>query len=305
MNKIIIAGSINMDLITRVTDLPLAGETIHGYSVEYLAGGKGLNQAVAAAKMDVPVLLAGRLGNDIFAESLYQFIKKHRINTDYLQKCGRESGTAFITVADNGQNTIVVVPGSNAEVSPADIEHLPINPGDICISQFEIPLPTVAAFFAKARNNGARTLLNPSPIRTIPPEIMALTDILIVNETELGFLKKEPLTDDTPLAEITAAARAIRINDGQTVIVTLGSKGALIVGAEIHRVEGHAVTAIDTVGAGDCFAGVAAAQLLRGEDIRRSVEIANHAASICVTRKGAAPSMPEAHELPDLCRNGH
>lgn len=297
MNKVIVVGSLNMDIITRVSNLPLPGETISGKSVEYLPGGKGLNQAVACAKMGAETFLAGCLGNDAFADDLEIFLKNHKINTQYLHRRTKESGTALITVADNGQNTIVVAAGSNAEVSPADIAAIEINQGDVVISQFEIPLPAVMSLFQKARQSGARAILNPSPIKDIPAELLALTDTLIVNETELGFLKGELLSDATPQSEIIAVAQKIRTDSEQTIIVTLGSKGALIIGPEAYVINGHSVAAIDTVGAGDCFAGVVASQLLLCKEMKECVLKANKAASICVTRKGAAPSMPNAEEV--------
>ena len=297
MNKVIVVGSINMDVITRVARLPQTGETVSGYSAEYLPGGKGLNQAAAFAKMGIETILAGCLGQDVFADRLYDFIKKLGIKTDYIRRCDKESGTAFINVAENGQNTIVVVPGSNAELSADKIAVLPIDRGDVVICQFEIPLNTVMETFAKAKKAGATTLLNPSPIRHIPSDLLAVTDILVVNETELGFLCGKKLSEQTSAEEIAAAANNIRPQESQTIIVTLGSRGALIAGQDVYFAEGHKVNAIDTVGAGDCFAGVVAARLLTCKDLRECVRTANLAASICVTRKGAAPAMPHHDEL--------
>lgn len=297
MSKIIVAGSINMDIITRVAALPQTGESIAGKSVEYLPGGKGLNQAVACAKMGAETILVSRLGNDVFAAALTDFIKQHHIGTAYLKTSAKESGTAFITVDDEGQNTIVVVPGSNADVGIEDISEIPISKGDIIICQFEIPLPTVTALFRRAKQTGARTILNPSPIQAIPKELLKLTDVLIINETELGFIKGENLDDDTTVETIARVADKTKSRPEQIVIVTLGRHGALVVEDTAYQIHGHPVQAIDTVGAGDCFAGVIASQLLLGKCVRDCVTTANKAASVCVTRKGAAPSMPMAHEI--------
>lgn len=297
MNKIIVAGSINMDIITRVSKLPLPGETVHGKSVEYLPGGKGLNQAVACAKMGAETILVSRLGNDIFTDTLRKFITCHHINASFIGKSAKESGTAFITIGSNGQNTIVVVPGSNADVDISDFSGITINPGDIIVCQFEIPLPTVLALFQKAKQAGARTILNPSPIQILPPDLLSLADMLIINETELGFLKGQNISDQTPLIEIIETAQKIKTVSDQIIIVTLGSRGALLIDDSPCLIESPCVSAIDTVGAGDCFAGVIASQWLNRKDLHHCVQTANHAASICVTRKGAAPSMPEAHEL--------
>lgn len=297
MGRVIVAGSINMDIITRVSNLPATGETIKGKYVEYLAGGKGLNQAIASAKMGAETILIGRLGNDIFADTLRDFIKQHNVNIDYIKNTPKESGTAFINVADNGQNTIVVVTGSNGDVGVDDIEAISINKDDIAISQFEIPIPTVLALFKKAKSVGARTILNPSPIQNISNELLSVVDILIVNETELGFIKGESINEDTSIEDITKVANQTKNNSTQTIIVTLGSKGALIVDTEAYLVDAHKVCAIDTVGAGDCFTGVAASELVKGKTLKESIQTANKAASICVTRKGAAPSMPHKNEL--------
>lgn len=297
MNKVIVAGSINMDIITRVAALPLPGETICGRSVEYLPGGKGLNQAVACAKMGIETILASCFGRDTFAETLRRFLLSHHIDISYIKESPKESGTAFITVADNGQNTIVVNPGSNADLSTEDIKVIPVSSGDIIISQFEIPLPTITALFRRGKENGARTVLNPSPIQNIPRHLLELSDIVIVNETELSFICNNPLNSETSTEEIIATAQNIRTNPSQIIIVTLGRKGALIIGDELHKITGCAVNAVDTVGAGDCFTGVLASQLLTNKPLKHCAELANRAAGLCATRKGAAPAMPDYEEL--------
>ena len=286
-----------MDIITRVSKLPAMGETISGKSVEYLAGGKGLNQAIAAAKMGVETTLIGRIGNDVFADALHGFIKQHSINTDHVRKSNKESGTAFITVDENGQNTIIVVSGSNGDVNIDDVSGVKIDKDDIVISQFEIPIPTVTALFNRAKKAKAKTILNPSPIQNIPKELLSVTDILIVNETELGFIKGEHISDNTSMKDIEDTAQQIKTHKDQIIIVTLGSKGALVVESNAYLVETYKISAIDTVGAGDCFTGVTASQLSEKKSIKESVQIANKAASICCTRKGAAPSMPYKSEL--------
>lgn len=297
MNKVIVIGSINMDIITRTEALPLPGQTVAGRTVEFLPGGKGLNQAVACAKMGIETVLAGCFGNDAFAENLRLFLEQHHINTDWIKQSDKESGTAFITVDDAGRNTIVVVPGSNAAVSAENTAQIPVNHEDIVIGQFEIPLPAVTAFFRRAKEKGAKTILNPSPVQNIPEELLASTDILIVNETELSFLSGFSLDEETPLTEIENAAAAVKRHSEQIIIVTLGHRGAMIIEKEICRIDSFPVKAVDTVGAGDCFAGVLAARLLLNHSVADCARFANKAASVCVTRKGAAPSMPRIEEL--------
>lgn len=298
MNKVIVVGSVNMDIVTRTDKLPDTGETVAARSIEYLPGGKGLNQAVAAAKIGTPVVLAGCLGSDAFAGELTAFVRRHKIDVSRLRSSENASGIALITVDERGQNTIVVAPGSNADVCPQDVEKLPLDPGDVVVCQFEIPPAAVAAAFAKARKRGARTILNPSPVCPIPEEILRNTDILIVNETELAFLSRENVDENTPTGKIADAAEKLKTDADRTVIITLGSRGALVAGGkDMLFVDSYKVPAVDTVGAGDCFAGVFAAKLAEGKDVGESVRTAVKAAAVCVTRKGAAPAMPDAGEL--------
>ena len=305
MNKVIVVGSVNMDITARTDKLPDTGETVAARSVEYLPGGKGLNQAVAAAKIGTTVVLAGCLGSDSFADELASFVRRHKIDVSCLRRSEKNSGIALITVDERGQNTIVVAPGSNADVCPEDVKKLPVSPGDVVVCQFEIPPAAVAAAFAKARRYGARTILNPSPVCPIPEEIFRNTDILIVNETELAFLSRENVDENTPAEKIADAAEKLKTDAEQTVIVTLGSRGALVAGSkDMLFVDSYKVPAVDTVGAGDCFAGVFAAKLAEGKDVGENVKTAARAAAVCVTRKGAAPAMPDAGELEHFCSVG-
>ena len=305
MNKVIVVGSVNMDITARTDKLPDTGETVAARSVEYLPGGKGLNQAVAAAKIGTTVVLAGCLGSDSFADELASFVRRHKIDVSCLRRSEKNSGIALITVDERGQNTIVVAPGSNADVCPEDVKKLPVSPGDVVVCQFEIPPAAVAAAFAKARRYGARTILNPSPVCPIPDEIFRNTDILIVNETELAFLSRENVDENTPAEKIADAAEKLKTDAEQTVIVTLGSRGALVAGSkDMLFVDSYKVPAVDTVGAGDCFAGVFAAKLAEGKDVGENVKTAARAAAVCVTRKGAAPAMPDAGDLEHFCSVG-
>ena len=305
MNKVIVVGSVNMDITARTDKLPDTGETVAARSVEYLPGGKGLNQAVAAPNIGTPVVLAGCLGSDSFADELASFVRRHKIDVSCLRRSEKNSGIALITVDERGQNTIVVAPGSNADVCPEDVKKLPVSPGDVVVCQFEIPPAAVAAAFAKARRYGARTILNPSPVCPIPDEIFRNTDILIVNETELAFLSRENVDENTPAEKIADAAEKLKTDAEQTVIVTLGSRGALVAGSkDMLFVDSYKVPAVDTVGAGDCFAGVFAAKLAEGKDVGENVKTAARAAAVCVTRKGAAPAMPDAGELEHFCSVG-
>jgi ribokinase len=298
MGRVFVAGSINMDVVAMANRHPRIGETVAGNAVSYFPGGKGANQAVAAAKLGAPTTLIGRLGNDAFGDQLKTFLTAQRVDLTFVQETAdAHTGTAIITVAD-ADNTIVVVPGANASVTPADVEAPALASDDIAVSQFEIPLPVVSAFFKRARATGATTILNPAPAIEVGAELLDLVDILILNETELGVLAKTELHDGDDPARFIQAARSLQTGPGKIICVTLGKRGALaLVDGEPLITAGRAVKAIDTTGAGDCFVGAIAAQLADGKSIRDALVYANMAASICVQRMGAAPSMPTAAEV--------
>jgi len=298
MGRVIVAGSINMDVVATALRHPRIGETVVGTAVHFFPGGKGANQAVAAAKLGAPTMLVSRLGRDAFGPQLRSFLAAQGVDLSFVHDTAEtHSGTAIITVAA-ADNTIVVVSGANGMVSADDVSAPAIAPGDIAVSQFEIPLPAVTAFFARARAAGARTILNPAPMRDFDHALQALVDILVLNETELGTLAKTDLRETDEPGCFAKAARSLKTRRDQTICVTLGKRGALVLmDGEPLIVPGRAVRAVDTTGAGDCFVGALAAQLARGRSIGEAIGYANVAASICVQRMGAAPSMPTAEEL--------
>jgi ribokinase len=213
------------------------------------------------------------------------------------QTAEAHTGTAIITLA-NADNTIVVVPGANGLVSADDVAATDLAQGDIAVSQFEIPLPTIAAFFKRARGARATTILNPAPARKVDGGLLDLVDVLVLNETELGFLAGIELRDTDEPSRFADAARSLHVPGAQTICVTLGKRGVLaLLRGETLIVPGRAVTTVDTTGAGDCFVGALAARLALGASLRDALGYANLAASICVQRMGAAPSMPTAAEV--------
>ncbi len=298
MGRVFIAGSINMDVVAMADRHPRIGETVAGTALLYFAGGKGANQAVAAAKLGAPTTLIGRLGKDALGDLLMAFIGAQGVDLSLVQAtAGAPTGTAVITTA-NADNTIVVIPGANALVGVADVAAPLIIKGDIAVSQFEIPLPTIGAFFKRARTAGATTILNPAPAIAFGTELLELVDILILNETELGFLTKTELRDTDDPARFIEAARSLPIGKDRTICVTLGKRGVLaLIDGEPTIVAGRTVKAVDTTGAGDCFVGAVAAQLAGSQSVRGAMDYANAAASICVQGMGAAPSMPTAAEV--------
>jgi ribokinase len=297
MGRVFIAGSINMDVVATAERHPRIGETVAGNAVLYFPGGKGANQAVAAAKLGAATALIGRLGKDAFGQELRTFLAAQGVDLSFVKDTAEaHTGTALITVAD-ADNTIVVVPGANAMVDADDVAVPMLAKGDVAASQFEIPQATITAFFKRARTAGVTTILNPAPARTFDQELLDLVDILVLNETELGFHTGRELRDADDHARFIDAARSLAVTD-RIICVTLGKRGALgLVEGELLMVPGREVKAVDTTGAGDCFVGALAAQLAGGSNLRDALGYANAAASICVQRMGAAPSMPTAAEV--------
>src|SRR5689334_20437789 len=276
MGRVVVAGSINMDVVAVAERHPRIGETVAGTSVQYFPGGKGANQAVAAAKLGAETLLIGRLGKDIFGAELKAFLASQGVNLNSVaETADAHTGTAIITLAD-ADNTIVVIPGANGLVSADDVAGPALARGDIAVSQFEIPLPAIAAFFQRARAAGATTILNPAPVRAFDPALRDLVDIMVLNETELGRLADCELHESDDAGRFAEAARSLMTRAGQIICVTLGKRGALVLidGAPLI-VPGRVVTAVDTTGAGDCFVGALAAQLAEAKPLADALALAN------------------------------
>ncbi len=301
MSKVIVAGSINMDLVARAERHPLPGETVPGHSAATYPGGKGANQAVASARLGADTVMIGRLGTDVFGPQLKQFLEDQGVRLDYVRETSQApTGVALIVVAESGENTIVVVPGANGLVSVADVDAVPIEKGDVVLSQFEIPTETIEALFRRCRRLGATTLLNAAPAKRCSRAFLELADIILVNETELGFMIGESV-DASSSDSVATAARALRARPDQVIVATLGADGALAVSGEQQTaVPGHKVKAVDTTAAGDTFAGALAARLAAGVAVESALVYANAAAAICVQRPGAGPSIPFATEVDDM-----
>ena len=294
MAKIIVAASINMDVVARVAALPRAGETVAGSELRYIPGGKGANQAVAAARLGGDTHIIGKVGDDASGASLLDFLRDEPLDISRVAIApGTPSGTALIVVDEESENTIVIIAGANAHNRPEDFSELNIEAGDIITTQFEIPLDTVAALFTKAKSAGAVTTLNAAPARDCPPDILEATDYLIMNETELAFFaQSESIPRDEQ--EIATAARQLRSRANQAIVVTLGPRGALCIQENaLTRVEGYAVDAVDTTAAGDCFVGAFAVALAEGRALEDALRFSNAAAALSVQTFGASSSLPE------------
>ena len=291
---VIVAGSINMDLVATAQAIPRPGETLTGEAFARFPGGKGANQAVAAAKLGAPTVMVGCLGRDSFAADLRAHLAENDVRV-HVAEVDAPTGTAMIVVDAAGENSIVVIPGANSRLHPAMIAEPPIQRGDVLVAQLEVPVDTVAAFFARGRASRAVNMLNAAPAVPDAVLLLPLADILIVNEIELAFFSGMAASSREEQIE---AALACRRFPEQVVVVTRGKEGSIAIDRDqVIDHPGHAVTAVDTTGAGDCFVGALAARLYAGDPLVSGLAYANRAASICVQRPGAGPSMPTAAEL--------
>jgi len=284
-----------MDLVTRTPRLPIAGETLQGYEFFTAPGGKGANQAVAAARLGISTQIVGRLGDDDFGRQLLAGLQAAGVHTDsVLVDEATSSGVAVITVDDAGENNIIIVAGANGCVNQQDVERLSdLLPGAAALLlQFEIPLPAVLAAAQAARQAGVLVILDPAPAKeNIPPELYPLIDIITPNEIEASQLVGFPVEGQEAAAKASAELRQRGVG---TVIVKLGAQGVFCAaGAETFFVPAFSVRAVDTVAAGDAFNGGLAAALADGRSLRDAVVWGAAAGAISATKAGAQPSLPD------------
>ena len=286
---VVVVGSLNMDFMVRVRQLPAPGETVLGHSFQMIPGGKGANQAVAAGKLgaeSVKVKMIGRVGYDPFADHLKASLSAANVDVSAVTAThAQPTGVALIHVEDSGQNSIVVASGANMELPLSQVEAMRqvFKGAKIALFQLESPIDTVAAAMRIAREEGLTTILDPAPARTLPAELLAYVDILTPNETE---------------AEALGGHGAIVARGVRTVIYKLGAKGCVLFAAgEKTEIPGFAVTARDTTAAGDTFNGALAVALAEGSPLPYAIRFANAAAAISVTRLGAQSSTPTRTEV--------
>ncbi|MBW4436960.1 MAG: ribokinase [Pleurocapsa minor GSE-CHR-MK-17-07R] len=297
--KIVVVGSFNMDLTSYMERLPRLGETIHGRHFQTGPGGKGSNQAIAAARLNADVTFVGRIGTDIFGDSAVAQWGKDGINTRYvLRDAEVPTGVAPIWVEDStGRNAIVIASGANLKLTPEDVEASAeaVARADVLVTQLEISLDSAAYALKLAKQSGVRTILNPAPAAALPDDIIALADIITPNETELEVLSRLSGSD------VESAARMLLKRDDQVIIVTLGEQGAQVVTKTGSvQIPAFPVQAVDTTGAGDCFTGALAVALAEAQPMNEAVRFANAAAALCVTKPGTAASMPTRAEVEAL-----
>ncbi len=296
---IVVVGSINADLVATVPHIPHIGETITGNTFQIHPGGKGANQAVAVARLGYPVKMIGRLGTDVYGQQLRSHLQTAGVNTDAIMTTEGSSGIALILVSQAGENCIVVIPGANASVSPADIDAnlSTIREAGMVLAQLEIPIETVSHLAEMCNREGIPLMLDPAPAVSLPRNLLRHVTWFTPNETESAFFVQElaPASHQGDPAEI---ARTLRDAGLQGVVLKLGSRGVLLRNATVEAlVPSFPVTAVDTTAAGDTFNGAFATGLMMGKTELESARFATAAAAISVTRAGAQPSMPSLAEV--------
>jgi ribokinase len=305
-NRLLVVGSINLDMVAGAQRIPLAGETVSATSFNTFPGGKGANQAFAAACLGAPVSMIGMLGNDTFGTQLRASLEAPGVDTRAVGVVPASSGLALITTADNGENAIVVVSGANAYLSPRDLDkHIDvIRSAGIILTQLEIPLETVEHLAAVARREKIPLILDPAPARPLPASLLACTEWLTPNETEACSLLGRPI-QELPQDALEGAALELMQRGSRNVLFKLGPRGCYLALADGTRalLPAYSVRAVDTTGAGDAFNGAFATALLRGKTSVASAMWASAVAAISVTRHGAQPSMPKKEEVDDFLAN--
>lgn len=301
--RVVVVGSSNMDMFFFTGRMPELGETVIGERYWMGMGGKGANQAVGARLLGAEVTLVGRVGNDLFGQRMRDTLASYGVACEHIRVDeGAESGVALILVDEQAENIIVVIPGANMRVSPADVEAAAerLRAAHVLLMQLEIPLPAVERAIDIAREGDTLCLLNPAPARALPEHIFKKIHLLTPNQNEAKVLTGIPA--DT-LEGAKAAGQALLEKGVQTVIITLGAQGALIVQpGEARHVGGVSVDAVDTTGAGDAFMAGLAVALAEGGTLVDATRLANIAGALSTKKPGAMPSLPRREEVEAFIR---
>ncbi len=303
MDQLVVVGSMNMDLTVKVKRLPSRGETLVASHFQTSPGGKGANQAVAAARLGGAVTMVGRVGADAYGRTLLSSLETNGVDASFVTTDpGSPTGTAVVTVDDGGANTIVVFPGANARCSPSDVEAAAsaIRRAQAVVVQLEIPLDAAEEALRIGRGHSVVTVLNPAPAQAIPREILSHVDVLIPNEIEATTICGLPVDD--PGTALAAGERLLEMGP-KRVVITLGDRGAVFVGPEgrLH-VPAFQVRAVDSTAAGDAFIAAFAIAWIGGAGLEPSVRYACAAGAIATTRVGAQVSLPTREEVERLCQ---
>lgn len=307
MKNVVVVGSLNFDLVAHVSRMPVEGETISGTDFATFSGGKGANQAVAAARLGCSVSMVGRLGNDAFGMQLRDALQRDDVNVDSVLSSERPTGTALITVTPQGGNSIVVIPGANHTLTPVALDaHLAIlSSADVILAQLEIPMETVVRLAEIAAQLGKPFVLDPAPAQALPENLLRNVTWLTPNESEtriiLGHFGHSIAEDATDGAVLEAAERLLKAG-AQNVILKLGARGAFLAAADGTRefIQPYPVTAIDSTAAGDAFNGGFAYGITQGMAPLQAAKFACAVAAVSVTKAGAQPSMPTLQEVDAL-----
>jgi len=292
---VVVAGSLNIDLVVNLDRMPLPGETVHGKTFQTFPGGKGLNQAVSAARSKAVTSMIGALGTDPYSAILREVMHAEGIDAQLVRSINGPCGTAIIEVDSSGQNRIVVIPGANAEMKASEASFDSFKPGSTLLAQLESPIDQLVEIFKNAKRSGIRTILNPAPAIDLPESLLMNVDFLIPNQHEAKILSG--LNADNRDDAVKAAYRLIE-RGAAAVVVTLGDVGAIYVDKEnVIFQPAFPVNPVDTTAAGDAFCGALAAELDRGNSIEVALEYACAAGGLATTKNGAVPSMPSELEI--------
>ena len=296
MSRVVVCGSLNMDVVVQSERRPAIGETVLGATASFLPGGKGLNQAVAAARLGVPTAMVGAVGDDAFANSLRGFLADNDIDSLGVREVDTlATGVAVIQVLAK-DNAITVASGANLAFNREMVREDP-RPDEVWVMQFETPIEETDAILKRARASGARTVLNLAPYAPFPSGLLECVDVLVLNEIELAQATGLKLRASSQRQGVAACER-LRSQGARAVVATLGPRGAIVVTAEHSAaVPAFPAEVVDTTGAGDCFVGALAARLTQGATPLEAARYASAAASCSVERLGAAPSMPTAEDV--------
>ena len=300
VKPIVVLGSINADLVSRSARLPQLGETVAGSAFAIYPGGKGANQAVAAAKLGAPVWMLGAVGDDAFAPMLIESLRSAGVDESRVARCTGTSGVALIHTSDAGENSIVVVAGANAEVTPDYVlsQREAIEGASALLLQLEIPIESVTLAASLARAAGVPVILDPAPARALPAQLLECVTWLTPNDSEARVLLDQQQHPDMAPALLASGAANLLLKRGEVGATLATADG------QVHSVPAFEVTAVDTTAAGDAFNAGFAVSLVQGADSRDAARFASAVAAISVTRAGAQPSMPTLAELEAFLR-GH
>jgi len=299
-NRVAVVGSLNIDLVVELDRMPQSGETVFGTTLERHAGGKGLNQAVAAARLESDVHMIGAVGDDGSGDWLLEVVRREGIHHDGISTKSGTSGTAVIEVDSSGQNRIIVIPGANDQLQPADVaEHLSsLQAVDVVLTQGEVPIEVMIAAAETGKRIGAQVIVNPAPVRPYPKELLKNVDVLVPNEHEAHELTGMPVGN---MVDAVEAAQELNDRGPTCVIITRGDKGAVWSSPEgSGQTAPFRVTAVDSVAAGDAFCGALSAALARGMSMAESLRWASAAGALTATGRGAVPSLPPLSLVTDL-----